>query len=88
MVSGEGLLRISARKLQMFNETMEKIFQGRFQPLKAPLTKRWEVATSNEKENCLKTAEMSCLLVCGVIAPNDPDKLYKGLVTATEKASC
>ena len=67
---------------------MEKIFQGRFQPLKAPLTKRWEVATSNEKENCLKTAEMSCLLVRGVIAPNDPDKLYKALVTATEKASC
>ena len=71
----------------MFNETMEKISQGKFQPLKAPLTKRWEVATSNEKENCLKTAEMSCRLLCGVIAPNDPDKLYEALVTATEKQS-
>ena len=28
---------------------------------------------------------MSCRLVCGVIAPNDPDKLYEALVTATEK---
>ena len=72
---------------KMFNETMEKISQGKFQPLKAPLTKRWEVATSNEKENCLKTAEMSCRLVCGVIAPNDPNKLYEALVTATEKQS-
>ena len=72
---------------KMFNETMEKISQGKFQPLKAPLTKRWEVATSNEKENCLKTAEMSCRLVCGVIAPNDPDKLYEALLTATEKQS-
>ena len=41
---------------KMFNETMEKTSQGKFQPLKAPLTKRWEAATSNEKENCLKTA--------------------------------
>ena len=72
---------------RMFNETMEKISQGQFQPLNAPLTKRWEVATSSEKENCLKTAEMSCRLVCGVIAPNDPDKLYEALVTATEKHS-
>ena len=72
---------------RMVNETMEKISQGQFQPLNAPLTKRWEVATSNEKENCLKTAEMSCRLVCGVIAPNDPDKLYEALVTATEKHS-
>ena len=30
---------------------------------------------------------MSCRLVCGVIAPNDPDKLYEALVTATEKRS-
>ena len=36
---------------KMFNGTMEKISQGKFQPLKAPLTKRWEVAASNEKEN-------------------------------------
>ena len=43
---------------------MEKISLGKFQPLKAPLTKRWEVATSNEKENCLKTAEISCRLLC------------------------
>ena len=71
----------------MFNETMEKISQGKFQPLQAPLTKRWEVATSNEKENCLKTAKMSCRLVCGSIAPNDPDKLYEALVTAIEKQS-
>ena len=28
---------------------------------------------------------MSCQLVCGVIAPNDPDKLYEARVTATEK---
>ena len=70
---------------KMFNETMETISRGKFQPLKAPLTKRWEVATSNEKESCLKTAEMSCRLVCGVIAPNDPDKLYEALVKATEK---
>ena len=28
---------------------------------------------------------MSCRLVCGVIALNDPDKLYVSLVTATEK---
>ena len=69
----------------MFNETMEKISQGKFQLLNAPLTKCWEVATSDEKESCLKTAEMSCQLVCGVIAPNDPDKLYEALVTATEK---
>lgn len=67
---------------KLFNETMEKISLGKFQPLKAPLTKRWEVATSNEKENCLKTAEMSCWLVCSVIAPNDSDKLYKALVMA------
>lgn len=66
---------------------MEKISQGKFQPLQAPLTKRWEVATSNEKENCLKTAKMSCRLVCGSIAPNDPDKLYEALVTAIEKQS-
>ena len=72
---------------KMFNETMEKISQGTFQPLKAPLTKCWEVATSNEKESCLKTAEMSCRLVCGVIVPNDPDKLYEALVMATEKQS-
>ena len=58
---------------KMLNEIMQKISRGKFQPLKAPLTKRWEVATRNEKENCLKTAEMSCRLVCGVIAPNDPD---------------
>ena len=70
---------------KMCNETMKKISQGKFQPLKASLTKRWEVATRNEKENCLKTAEMSCRLVCGVIAPNDPDKLYEARVTATEK---
>ena len=63
---------------KMLNEIMEKISRGKFQPLKAPLT-------SNEKENCLKTAEMSCRLVCGVIAPNDPDKLYEARVTATEK---
>ena len=44
---------------KMCNETMKKISQGKFQPLKAPLTKRWEVATRNEKENCVKTAEMS-----------------------------
>ena len=69
----------------MFNETMEKISQGKFQPLNAQLTKHWEVATSDEKESCLKTAEMSCQLVCGVIASNDPDKLYEALVTATEK---
>ena len=72
---------------KLFNETMEKISLGKFQPLKAPLTKRWEVATSNEKENCLKTAEMSCRLVCSVIAPNDSDKLYKALVMAREKQS-
>ena len=66
---------------------MEKISRGKFQPLKAPLTKSWTVATSNEKENCLKTAEMSCRLVWGVIAPNDPDKLYEALVKATEKRS-
>ena len=66
---------------------MEKISQGKFQPLKAPLTKRWEVAMSNEKESCLKTAGMSCQLVCGVIAPNDPDKLYEALVAAAEKQS-
>ena len=71
----------------MLNEIMEKISLGKFQPLKVPLTKSWKVATSNEKENCLKTAEMSCRLVCGVIAPNDPDKLYEALVTATEKRS-
>ena len=70
---------------KMFNETIEKISQGKFQPLKAPLTKRWEVVTSDEKESCLKTAEMSCRLVCGVIAPNNPDKLYEALVTTTEK---
>ena len=39
------------------------------------------------KENFLKIAEMSCRLVCGVIAPNDPDKLHEALVTATEKQS-
>ena len=72
---------------KLFNETMEKISLGKFQPLKAPLTKRWEVATSNEKENCLKTAEMSCGLVCSVIAPNDSYKLYKALVMAREKQS-
>ena len=71
----------------MLNEIMEKISRGKFQPLKAPLTKSWTVATSNEKENCLKTAEMSCRLVWGVIAPNDPDKLYEALVKATEKRS-
>ena len=43
------------------------------------------VAMSDEKESCLKTAEMSCRLVCGVIAQNDPDKLYKALLTTTEK---
>ena len=48
---------------KMLNEIMDKISQGKFQPLKAPLTKSWTVATSNEKENCLKTAEMSCRLV-------------------------
>ena len=69
---------------KMFNEAMKKISQGKFQPLKAPLTKRWKVATSNEKESCLKTAEMSCRLVCGVIAPNDADKVYEALVTATD----
>ena len=72
---------------KMLNEIMDKISLGKFQPLKVPLTKSWTVATSNEKENCLKTAEMSCRLVCGVIAPNDPDKLYEALVTATEKRS-
>ena len=69
----------------MLNETMEKISQGKFQPLNAPFTKCWAVATSDEKESCLKTAEMSCRLVCGVIAQNDPDKLYKALLTTTEK---
>ena len=72
---------------KMFNETMEKISQGKFQPLKAPLTKRWEVTMSYEKENCLKTAVMSCRLACGVIAPNDSDKLYEALVTTTEQRS-
>ena len=48
---------------KMLNEIMDKISLGKFQSLKAPLTKSWTVATSNEKENCLKTAEMSCRLV-------------------------
>ena len=75
--------------LKLFNESMEEISLGKFQPLKAPLTKRWEVATSNEKENiyCLKTAEISCRLLCSVIAPNDLDKLYEALVMAREKQS-
>ena len=85
MVSGEGLLRIAARKLQNVQRNHGAISLGKFQPLRAPLTKRWEVATSNEKESCLKTAEMSCRLVCGVITPNDLDKLYEALVKATEK---
>ena len=87
MVSGEGISESQHENFNIFNETMEKISQGKFQPLKAPLTKHWEVASSNEKENCLKTAEMSCRLVYGVIAPNNPDKFYEALVTVTEKHS-
>ena len=74
MISREGFSESQYENFKMFNETMEKISQGKFQPLKAPLTKHWEGATSNEKENCLKTAEISSRLVCGVIAPNDPEK--------------
>ena len=80
MVSGESFLRISV---------MKKISQGNI-PRKIPATEgpvneTLESCNVYEKENCLKTAEMSCQLVCGVIAPNDPDKLYEARVTATEK---
>ena len=34
-----------------------------------------------------KKIEMSFRLVCSIIVPNDPDKLYEALVTATEKQS-
>ena len=39
---------------KMLNEIMEKISRRKFQPLKARLAKRWEVATSNEKETVSK----------------------------------
>ena len=68
---------------KMCNETMKKISQGKFQPLKAPLTKRWEVATRNEKENCVKTAEMSLrgpgngILILTTAYKNAPTKNLK-----------
>ena len=87
MVSGEGLLRISARKLQNVQRN-----RGENIPRKIPATERPVNETLGscnvQWERKLSQNSRDVLLVCGVIAPNDPDKLYEALVTATEKASC
>lgn len=72
------------KKVEVLNETMKELSQGNFQPLTAPLTKKWEDATPIEKSDCLKTAEMSCRIVCGVIAPNSKEKLYEALTMANK----
>ena len=65
--------------VDIFNDTLDKLSQGKFQPLKSPLRKQWDDATAIEQRDCLKTAEMSCRILCGVIAPNAGDKLYEAL---------
>lgn len=46
----------------------------------SPLTKQWDEATAIEQHDCLKTAETSCRILCGVIAAaykNAPSKNLK-----------
>ena len=68
--------------VEISNETMVKLSQGKFQPLVTPLLKKCDDATASEKSHCLKTAETSCRMVCNVIAPKDGDKLYEALTMA------
>ena len=82
--SGDSTFSESAKefetKVEDFNKAMEKLSPENFQPITTPLTKKWEHATASEKNDCLKTAEVSCRVVCSVIAPGDGDKLYEALM--------
>lgn len=67
--------------VEILNDAMTKVSQGKFSPLPPPFRKEWEKASGAEKKKYLESAEASCRIVCNVIAPKDGENLYEALIT-------
>ena len=51
-------------------------YKPTYEPIRTQISCLKECSTS-EKSNVIQKTEQACLLVCEVIAPNDPDQLFQ-----------
>ena len=69
--------------LETYNDAMVSLSTAADLPSPSPLTfqlqEDWESATQQKKKTCVEKATEACKLICGIIAPNDEEKLLEAL---------
>ncbi len=77
--------------LEVYNNAFSRLAAntgfGEITPLESRLITKWEKTSKRQQKACIARATEACRVVCGVIAPEDGEKLFEAMRSTDESIS-